>query len=174
MRKFSIFFILLFATTILFAQNDSQLRSGYRGTVELGYQFGTGSLSPDRLKLDFINSYQFNPFFSLGVGTGVRYFFSGDGVLVPVFADFRINLAERFIKNKYLPYFSLGLGYSFDATEGFYGAGLFFNPGVGVKIKVSEKSSVNVGLGYERQKYALTSDTYLAVGAISLNVGISF
>lgn len=174
MRKFSLFFILFFATTLLFAQKEVQLKSGYKGIVEVGYQFGTGSLSPDRLKLDFINSYQFNPYFSLGIGTGIRYFFSGDGVLVPVFGDFRINLAEKFIKNKFLPYFALGLGYSFDATEGFYGAGLFFNPGVGVKIKVSEKSSVNVGLGYERQKYALTQDSYLAVGAISLNVGISF
>jgi hypothetical protein len=157
--------------------SNSGLQSGYKGIVELGYQIGTGDYGMDRLKLNIINGYQINPYFSLGFGTGLRYYFDAEAALIPLFADFRAN----FIDNKISPYLSLGVGYSFDATNGFEGVGFLLNPTVGVSFKVSDKSAMNVGLGYEMQKMKFYDywydDTYTYnenSGAISINVGISF
>ncbi len=157
--------------------SNSGLQSGYKGIVELGYQIGTGDYGMDRLKLNIINGYQINPYFSLGFGTGLRYYFDAEAALIPVFADFRAN----FMNNKISPYLSLGVGYSFDATNDFEGVGFLLNPTVGVSFKVSDKSAMNVGLGYEMQKmdfyYAGYYDYYSSSensGAISINVGISF
>jgi hypothetical protein len=158
--------------------SNSGLQSGYKGIVELGYQIGTGDYGMDRLKLNIINGYQINPYFSLGFGTGLRYYFDAEAALIPVFADFRAN----FMNNKISPYLSLGVGYSFDATNDFEGVGFLLNPTVGVSFKVSDKSAMNVGLGYEMQKmdffYYVGYYSYYSSsensGAISINVGISF
>lgn len=153
--------------------NNSGLQSGYKGIVELGYQIGTGDYGMDRLKLNIINGCQINPYFSLGVGTGLRYYFDADAAVIPVFADFRAN----FIDNKISPYLSLGVGYSFDATNDFEPVGFLLNPTVGISFKVSDKSAMNVGLGYEMQKMDFYYYHYSSSensGAISVNVGISF
>jgi len=162
--------------------NSSGLQSGYKGIVEWGYQIGTGDYGMDRLKLNIINGYQINPYFSLGFGTGLRYYFDAEAALIPVFADFRTN----FINNKVSPYLSLGVGYTFDATNDFEGVGFLLNPAVGVSFKVSDKSAINVGLGYEMQKmkfiyydyyyygYGYPFEITENSGAISINVGISF
>ena len=155
--------------------SNSGLQSGYKGIVELGYQIGTGDYGMDRLKLNIINGYQINPYFSLGFGTGLRYYFDAEAAYIPVFADFRAN----FIDNKISPYLSLGVGYSFNATNDFEGVGFLLNPTVGVSFKVSDKSAMNVGLGYEMQKMKFydywNGYTYNEnSGAISINVGISF
>ena len=156
-------------------RDNSGLQSGYKGIVELGYQIGTGDFGMDRIKLNIINGYQINPYFSLGFGTGLRYYFDADAALIPLFADFRAN----FINNKTSPYFSLGIGYSLDATNGFEGVGFLLEPTVGVSFKVSDKSAINVGLGYAMQKMKFYDYWYGSTynensGAISINVGISF
>jgi len=156
--------------------SNSGLQSGYKGIVELGYQIGAGDYGMDRLKLNIINGYQINPYFSLGFGTGLRYYFDAEATVIPVFADFRAN----FMNNKISPYLSIGVGYSFDATNDFEGVGFLLNPTVGVSFKVSDKSAMNVGLGYEMQKMDFYSGYYGRYsstensGAISINVGISF
>lgn len=157
--------------------NNTGLKTGYKGIAELAYQIGTGDYGMDRLKLNIINGYQINPYFSLGFGTGLRYYFDAEAALIPFFADFRAN----FINYKISPYLSLGVGYSFDATNDFDGVGFLLNPTVGASFKVSDKSAINVGLGYEIQKidfyyydgyydYSSSENS----GAISINVGISF
>ena len=162
--------------------NGIGLQPGYKGIIEFGYQIGTGTYGMDRLKLNIINGYQINPYFSLGFGTGLRYYFDADAALIPLFADFRAN----FIDNKISPYLSLGLGYTFDATNSFEGVGFLLNPTVGFSFKVSDNSALNVGLGYEMQKMKFLEITEINnwgytfseitenSGAISINVGISF
>jgi hypothetical protein len=152
------------------------LQSGYKGIVELGYQIGTGDYGMDRSKFNIINGYQINPYSSLGFGTGLRYYFDAEVAVIPVFADFRTN----FFDNKISPYLSLGVGYSFDATNDFEGVGFLLNPTLGVSFKVSDKYALNVGIGYEMQKldfyysdYGYYSSTKNSE-AISINVGISF
>jgi len=159
--------------------NSKGLQPGYKGIVELGYQIGTGDHGLDRLKLNIINGYQINPYFSLGLGTGLRYYSDAEAVLIPVFTDFRAN----FINNKVSPYLSLGVGYSFDATNHFLGVGFLINPTIGFSVKVLDKSALNVGLGYEMQTikyydYYYYSSSYNKLTtnsrAISIDVGISF
>lgn len=156
--------------------SNSGLQSGYKGIVELGYQIGTGDYGMDRFKLNIINGYQINPYFSLGFGTGLRYYFDSGLTLIPVFADFRAN----FMNNKISPYLSLGFGYSFDATnKSEEGVGFLLNPTVGVSFKVSDKSAMNIGLGYEMQHLPIyyvgyNSSISKNSGAIGIDVGISF
>ena len=164
--------------------NGRRLQTGYKGIIEIGYEIGTSDFNTDRLKLNIINGYQINPYFSAGFGTGLRYYFDAKAALIPVFADFRAN----FIDDNVSPYLSLSVGYSFDATNSFKDVGFLLNPTVGVSFMISEKSAMNIGLGYEIQKmtfyefwdgaaigtainYATYSDNS---GAISINVGISF
>jgi hypothetical protein len=65
------------------------------------------------------------------------------------------------------------------------GVGFLFNPTIGVSFKVSEKSAINVGLGYEMQRmklfyyefnydYIIFNEFTENLYAISFNVGISF
>jgi len=153
------------------------LQEGYKGIVELGYEIGADRYSLNRLKLNIINGYQLNPYFSLGLGTGVRYYFETGTALIPLFADFRGN----FMDNNISPYLSLGVGYSFNASRYFDGVGFLLNPTAGVSFRIPGNSVMNVGIGYEMQRmelyivewnYAMRG--WRNTGAISINVGISF
>ena len=163
------------------SNSRSGLQSGYKGIIELGYQIGIEGYDDamDRLKLNIINGYQINPHLSLGLGTGLRYYLDEDAVLIPIFADLRVS----FMSKNVLPYFSLGVGYSFSADNSFAGVGVILEPSIGVSFKVSKKFAINLGCGYEMQR--MTSLYYyynmvtscehkLISGAININVGISF
>lgn len=167
------------------AHSNTGSQSGYKGIVETGYQVGIGGYASGRLKLNIINGYQFNPHFSIGLGTGLRYYTDEGSTLVPLFADFRVN----FMDNKVSPYFSLGTGYSFDASDGFAGVGVLLNPAIGVNFKPSDKIGIHVGIDYEMQRmtfshysYSYTPTSYSSnsyttsenSGAIGLTVGMSF
>jgi hypothetical protein len=158
------------------SHNNFGMKTGYKGMVEMGYEFKVGDYGMDRFKLNIIHGSQINPYFSFGIGTGLRYYSLPEAALIPLFMDLRTN----FIDNNVSPYFSLGVGYSFDATNEFEGVGLLMNPTLGVSIKVGNKSAMNVGLGYEMQQMKFYTSYYSSrtvmhnSGAISLNVGISF
>jgi outer membrane protein assembly factor BamA len=148
------------------AINSTVFEPGYKGIVEMGYSFGKRGYNYDMLKLNIINGYQLNPYFSIGFGTGLRYILLRSRTLVPVFADFR----SIFTENKVSPYLSLAVGYSFNTTINFNGYGFLLNPTAGVIFKVSNKTALNVGIGYDLQK----SKHYYNINAISINVGIAF
>jgi hypothetical protein len=152
------------------SNNSKVYESGYKGIVEMGYQYGVGAYRLNALKVNIINGYQINPYFSLGIGTGVRYYFDEEAALIPIFADFRANL----IDNKISPYLSLGLGYSFNATNEFKGFGFLVNPTLGVSFKVSDKAALNFGVGYDLQKLKFYEYEDNSLDAISINIGISF
>lgn len=158
----------------------SGLNQGYRGVVETGFDLGVGDFGMDRFKVNIINGYQINPHFSLGLGTGVRYYLEADAVLIPLFADFRTN----FIDNVVSPYLSLGVGYTFDASNDLEGVGFLFNPTMGVSFMIADNSSMNVGLGYEMQRMKFISSNHYYPyyyneftnnsGALSIIFGITF
>lgn len=158
---------------------DSPLSAGYRGIVETGFALGVGDFAADRITLNSVHGYQFNPHFFAGLGTGARYYYDSSSFVVPVFADFRVNLLDR----KTSPYLAVGIGYSFDANSNFEGFGLLVNPSVGISFAVSKKSVMHVGAGYELQRAkAYYYDYYSghswssneSMSAISINIGISF
>ena len=47
------------------SKNEMSLPKGYRGIVEVGYQFGVGEFGYDRLKLNLILAYQIHPYISI-------------------------------------------------------------------------------------------------------------
>lgn len=142
------------------------LQPGYRRIIEIGHEFRENNWSTDRLKLNLINAYQLNPFISLGIGTGIRYYYEYNDVSVPLFADFRTH----FMNTKTSPYLGLGFGYMFDINTRIRGAGLLFSPTAGVSFKAFHKAQMNVGIGYEIQRFR----TWYRRNTVSVNLGISF
>jgi len=154
------------------------LQSGYKAIIESGFVFGIGEYGLNRFKLDFVNAYQVNPYFSLGLGIGLRSYYKFNApVLLPIFADFRAN----FIDNLTSPYVSLGVGYSFDATNSFESMGFYLNPTLGVTLMIPRNHSINIGVGYEAQRlnfivtdwrnsYVVTKNS----GAINLVISLAF
>ncbi|MDP2693095.1 MAG: hypothetical protein Q8O88_05660 [bacterium] len=165
------------------AREGEGLKSGYRGIAEFGYQFGLGSYGTDHLKMNIINGGQISPYFFIGGGTGIRYYFDDyfdDAVLVPVFVHARANILDK----KISPYFALSLGYTFNASYDFEGVGLLVSPSTGVTFNVSERVALNVGLSYEMQSmefydyydynYGYGSNYRENSGALSIDFGLSF
>jgi len=155
------------------------LKDGYRGVLDVGYQIAIGDFGIDRLKIDFINGYQAGPYVSAGLGTGVRYYFDAEALLIPVF----VNMKANFIDARATPYLAVSVGYSFDATNDFKGVGLLFNPTVGISF-IFNNYSLNIGLGYELQKmdfffYSFGTGNIYDIGSqnsgtLSLSIGMSF
>lgn len=154
-----------------YSSNGQGMQTGYKGIIELGYAIGVGDYDLDRFKFHFINGYQFNPFFSLGFGTGFHYYdLYDDQWLIPFFADFRAH----FLDNPISPYLSLGVGYSFNASNDFKGEGFLMNPTIGVSFKVARKTAINVGIGYDLQRIKVMDGYSVNCGAFSINAGVSF
>jgi outer membrane autotransporter protein len=101
----------------------------------------------------------------------LRYFSDQKAVFIPVFADFRTNL----LASKTSPYFSLDIGYSIGD-----GGGFMLNPTIGTDFKISNKASLNIGIGYEMQKLDFYGSYYYLhkssknSGALTIKLGVSF
>lgn len=156
------------------------LLKGYKGIAEIAYQMGVGDIKADNFKFNFINGYQFNPYFSLGLGVGLRIYDNQNFgnrnninpiIAFPIFADFKIN----FIDNKISPYISVSPGYSHALTHkgDFDKIGFLFGVHVGISMKTNYKSAFNIGFGFERQRatifYYEIYDRYNRVPTTSLN-----
>jgi hypothetical protein len=143
--------------------DDGQSNS-YRGLFELGYDIGIGDNGISRFKLNIINGFQVNPHFSVGFGTGIRYFQEAEALYIPLFLDLRASILDKDVS----PYVAIGTGYSMRVTNSF-DAGFMLNPTAGVTFKKSSKSSMNIGFGYD---LLLLNDN--GFGALSFNLGFSF
>ena len=170
--------------------SSSGLNSGYRGIIDLGYYYGVGTYQINRVNFNFINGYQINPYFYVGIGTGVHYYYTdfsqpSDNVfLVPFFADLRAN----FINGPVSPYLSCDIGYSFNASsDSFNGEGILINPTAGVSFKLSERNEIHIGVGYQLQSFRIIyyyddgndynyfpHSSHINVGALAFKVGFSF
>jgi hypothetical protein len=141
---------------------------GYSFNIEVGHQFNVDTSILNAVSLNIIDGFQVSPYVFVGAGVGVRYFYDDfisdangkAAFLIPVFADVKVN----FINNATSPYFSLGLGYTFDPSYAFVGVGVFINPTIGVSFL-----NMNVGISYENQKIKGTG-----VGANSLGIKVGF
>lgn len=159
---------------MLYTGNDSTSLKG-RGIFELGYQFKSGAFGLDRIMANFVMSFPLNPYLSMGMGIGFRYYREeDDGQLVlPVYADFRANLTESSVA----PFVSFQVGYSFYTDYGVKGLGLLLNPSAGVRF--GNKNPVHIGIGYEMQSmefyefYSYNKRREYS-GAFALFLGISF
>lgn len=153
---------------------DYSFNSGYRLIAETGYCIGVGDFNLHRFKLDFVNGYQLNTHFFIGLGTGLRFYSEQNNVYMPIYAEARGNLFTGEIS----PYASIGIGYSVDISES--GGGFYMSPKVGADFKLSKKLWLIVGLGYELQKAELVYSRYGNIyfssenlGAFCINLGLS-
>jgi hypothetical protein len=148
-------------------------KSKLQGFFELGYQKGRqinqSFYRNRRIKLNAIAAYQISPYYSLGVGTGLRYYLPEQWSLVPLFANFMGTIQTK----KYLPYFSLSVGTLFE-TDDFNYQGYFFDPRLGVSIKTKGKCNINIAVNYEFQFLKLPENYEKWFGPTCILIGLSF
>lgn len=147
-------------------------KSGYKGFVEAGYTIGVGDAGEGRISVMTVHGYQINPYIFAGIGVGGNYFHDGDVWNVPIFADVRSNILDNSIS----PFVDVKIGYSILDIKGF-----FFSPSIGCRFAIGDKTGLNVGVGYELQKFS--SNGYVlgykysykgTCGGIAFKVGLDF
>lgn len=139
----------------------------YQGSVDFGYSVGVGDWESDRIELSTSHGCLVNPYFYVGAGLGVHYYYDGSAVAIPIFADLRGNLMKGNIK----PFLNFRIGYSVCDIEG-----LYLSPSVGVSI-----NRFDISLGYSLQKARLYVSSYyysweesVNVGAVTFKLGVRF
>ena len=137
-------------------QIGNGLERGYKGIVEIGYGVSVGEYGLDRYRLDFINGFQFNPYFSMGVGLALRRYSKYEATVLAFMADFRVNFQDADTS----PYFALGLGPAFDATNTFESMGMMLDPHLGISLRLGPKNFLNFGLGMEFQRLTVLKVMY--------------
>lgn len=138
---------------------------GYRGFVDGGFTAGYDFM------VELINTshgYQINPHFFVGGGMGLHIAAIEGGVIVPIFADVRVN----FLKHKISPFVDYKVGASVGTWPGFYtsligGCKLNkFNVGLGFTLGTTEM--YYYGYGYSPYYYTEI------LGGFTLRLGFEF
>jgi len=151
----------------------------YQSSLSIGFGMGNvvaqnDTLANGNISLDIqqLLAYQFNNYFFTGVGAGLDFWFyeNKTSTFIPIYANATVKFADK----KTAPFLFANIGYAFKwqvekKTEDkfFYGtkAGLFFQTGVGVNLKFSEKLSILFSAYYKMQQSAVqyrVSDLLLA------------
>ena len=168
--RYALAILFLFSIQFCFGQakkapKDSP-RFVYQSSLSLAYGLGnisTGLETTQNRNLSFeiqqIIAYQFNNYFFTGIGAGFDFWFFGTKVstFIPIFA----NATVKFMDKKTAPFAFANLGYAFKwqvekklEENIFYGtkAGIYFQSGVGLNLKFSEKISFLFSAYYKMQQ----------------------
>ncbi len=171
---------------------------GYNQFVDLSYSYCSVT---DFLGVNYIGGYRFNPYFFLGLGTGVNFslatpdksklylpFCRPTTLNVPIYIHFKVN----FTKSNWSPYASMSIGgrvsKKVHQTYGdFYinynQSGLFGDVSFGIDRNITKNLSLYLGIGYKIESflYAKYRDDYVGLiqgnkllHGFSLHVGLSF
>lgn len=128
------------------------------------------------IQVDIINGYRFSEFLKVGIGFSPRYYFSHNsfplrdkrmifGVYsLPIYADIRGNFISQ-EDTMFAPYWNADLGYSIHE-------GLFFSPGVGLKIG-SIRHNVLFGVNYTIQGHNV-NEVKGIIHIFSIRLGYEF
>jgi len=140
--------LFIFSISVLHSEESKKV-VGYRGIIETGYELGFKEYN-SRFKANIINGYQFNNFLSLGLGIGVKAFNDMDMYKYPVYIDFR----TKFVDREASPFFGFAAGLLFEETRNNFGeneivSGYIFHTQLGVIIKTSTNTSINLSLGVD-------------------------
>lgn len=147
--------LLLLITTTANAQQSRRFNkyedvSGYINITEAvgAMALGTSAIkySDNFVGITTMNGYVINHHFLTGLGLGAHVY--GDGVLLPVYLDIRYTFNNR----KYSPFVYGDGGILLDPGD-IAATGLFINPGIGVKRKLSYKTALSVSGGLYLQQY---------------------
>jgi len=173
LRSYAFMFFLLISFHLCFGQAKKAPKDSphfvYQSSLSLAYGLGsvsTGSETVLNRNLSFdiqqIIAYQFNNYFFSGIGVGLDFWFCDKKAspFIPIFA----NITAKFIDKKTAPFVFANLGYAFKWQVAkkvediiFYGskAGIYFQTGVGVNLKFSEKISLLLSAYYKMQQSAV-------------------
>lgn len=114
--------------------------------------FGSGSVAGGfglDLEMGFVTGRDIN---FLGAGIGFDINFATYGKTLNVASDLPIYACDRLYlsSSSFAPYLDLALGGFINTTEGSAGTGgLYFHPGLGLAIPVSDGTYVHLNVGYE-------------------------
>jgi hypothetical protein len=140
---------------------QTSVSSSY-GVGKLFAQMDTFPNSNFSLEIHQVIAYQFYKYFFTGIGVGLDFWFCDKKT--STFIPFYANVTVKFINKKMAPFLFVNIGYSFKwqvqkklEDNLFYGtkAGLFFQTGVGLNIKFSEKLSLLFSPYYKVQQSAI-------------------
>jgi len=141
----------------------------YQTSFSLGYgvgknYYGSDTVSNNNISFEIqqLIAYQFNNYFFTGVGAGLDFWFYEKKVstFIPIFA----NATVKFLDKKTAPFLFVNLGYAFKwqsekklEENVFFGtkAGLYFQSGLGVNLKFSDKVSLLLSAYYKMQQSAI-------------------
>jgi len=141
----------------------------YQTSLSLAYGVGTNfngneDITNNNISFDIqqLLAYQFNNYFFTGVGAGLDFWFceKKTSTFIPIFA----NATVKFIDKKTAPFLYANLGYAFkwqvekkEEDDVFYGTkhGIFFQSGLGLNLKFSEKLSLLFSAYYKMQQSAI-------------------
>jgi hypothetical protein len=132
------------------AAPSSGVTPAYFGDLSVVYGFGINDNAEglSTMNMDIINGFQLYPYFSVGIGTGVKVWFikniTEKPILIPAFVDLR----GHFLPGKVSPFLDIQIGYCWEVSPIAQGLGLMFNPSAGVSIKTGKTSRFHVGTGY--------------------------
>lgn len=118
--------------------------SGFISITEIGGGFGLGDVSAESskslLSFNTIAAYRINNHFLTGIGTGVHAY--NGGTMVPLYIDMRYT----FNHSKLTPFIIADGGVLFN-LKSFNSSGLFINPAIGLKKKLTDRVSLNFSTG---------------------------
>ena len=127
----------------------SNVPTGYKGFVDLGYNVGLGYYGIGYLHVSTTHGYQVVPdYLFIGGGIGVNWFVGYGDLTIPVFADFRSNFLRGRMAT---PFLDFKIGYAI-------GGGFYMSPSLGARIALGPKLGLNISAGYSLQ--ALTVYDY--------------
>jgi hypothetical protein len=139
-------------------------QSSLLGAIGMGKNFtGLDSAANGNISFEVqqVIAYQFNNYFFTGGGVGMDFWFNEKqtSTFIPIFA----NATVKFMNKKTSPFMFANVGYAFKwqaqkkiEEKMFWGtkAGIYFQTGVGVNLKFSEKLSLLFSAYYKMQQSA--------------------
>lgn len=117
---------------------------GYYGHIDIGYGIGIGDFD-GAFKIDAINGYKFNNYFTMAFGAGIRSYGDIDGVIAAFYVTPKFNFSKRSLS----PFISLGAGAStdFDWETG----GMVYMGTFGLDYVINNGPVISFGIYLENQ-----------------------
>jgi hypothetical protein len=134
---------------------------GFTNITTINYSPGIGNIDANGVSvknedysigLKTINGYQFNNYFSLGVGIGIDKY--KEISLIPITVDVSVNL----LKSRVSPTLNAGIGYSLGLADA--SSGIIIHPSVGLKVFISKNIAYTFNLGYRLQEQTILHYNY--------------
>jgi hypothetical protein len=199
-KKLSLTILLVFSFINVFAQDKQK---GFNLTLESGGYIGSRKFNMLGISaISVVAGHSFNEHFFIGSGGTINVYKVGDKWTpsFPLFARGRYSV----LKSKITPYISSDFGFdpfyggiSYDMRSDYvpkegdiwvtgWKGGFYFHPQIGVLCRLYGRKSINLGVGYMKQrggdfsiyetneKGELKENTYNTLRAVTIKIGYTF